>query len=149
MIDPLFKKLNYKQNLPIYCLNAPAQFLDYCLNAGITLQTSVEHVQAIHFALAFVDTQEALTAAADCLIPLLEGDAIIWFCYPKMSSKKYSGTINRDQGWEAVGKYGLEPVRQVAIDDDWSALRFRKVDHIKKLTRQFAVSKEAKERLGL
>ena len=29
-------------------------------------------------------------------------------------------------------KYNFEPVRQVAIDEDWSALRFRNVAHIKK-----------------
>jgi hypothetical protein len=32
-----------------------------------------------------------------------------------------------------LGEYNLEPVRQVAIDKDWSALRFRRVDKIKTL----------------
>jgi hypothetical protein len=36
----------------------------------------------------------------------------------------------------------------VAIDEDWSALRFRKVGYIKTITRResFAMSKVAKER---
>jgi hypothetical protein len=29
----------------------------------------------------------------------------------------------------------FEPVRMVAIDADWSALRFRRVEHIKSMTR--------------
>jgi hypothetical protein len=47
-----------------------------------------------------------------------------------------------------MGRYSLEPVRQVAIDEDWSALRFRKVGYIKNITRResFALSEEAKRR---
>ena len=55
----------------------------------------------------------------------LKGDAVIWLCYPKMTSKNYKCDFNRDSGWTSLGKYNLEPVRQVAIDDDFSALRFR------------------------
>ena len=55
----------------------------------------------------------------------LKGDAVIWLCYPKMTSKNYKCDFNRDSGWISLGKYNLEPVRQVAIDDDFSALRFR------------------------
>jgi hypothetical protein len=48
----------------------------------------------------------------------------------------------------SLGKYNLEPVRQVSIDDDFSALRFRKVEFIKTITRResFAITKEAKKR---
>jgi len=73
----------------------------------------------------------------------------LWFCYPKGTSKKYKCDFNRDTGWETLGNYNLEGVRQVAIDEDWSALRFRKIEHIKTLTRResFAISKEGKERI--
>lgn len=45
-----------------------------------------------------------------------------------------------------LGGNGFEPVRAVAIDEDWSALRFRKVEFIKKMTRGFAISEEGKRR---
>ena len=78
----------------------------------------------------------------------LKGDAVIWLCYPKMTSKNYKCHFNRDSGWTSLGKYNLEPVRQVAIDDDFSALRFRKVECIKTITRResFAITREAKKR---
>jgi hypothetical protein len=41
---------------------------------------------------------------------------------------------------------GYEPVRQIAIDDDWSALRFRKPEKIKKMVRDFAVTDEGIKR---
>ena len=41
---------------------------------------------------------------------------------------------------------GYEPVRQIAIDEDWSALRFRKTGKIKTMKRGFAVTEEGKQR---
>lgn len=75
-------------------------------------------------------------------------DALVWFAYPKSSSKNYRCEFNRDTGWAALGAMGFEPVRQVAIDDDWSALRFRKVEKIGKLTRSSAISKEGQKRVA-
>jgi hypothetical protein len=43
--------------------------------------------------------------------------------------------FNRDTGWAALGAAGFEPVRMVAIDEDWSAVRFRRADFINTLTR--------------
>ena len=34
-----------------------------------------------------------------------------------------------------MGDAGFEPVRMVAIDEDWSALRFRRVEFIKTMNR--------------
>jgi hypothetical protein len=51
------------------------------------------------------------------------------------SSKNYKCDFNRDTGWTALGGAGFEPVRMVAIDEDWSAIRFRWVDFIKAMTR--------------
>jgi hypothetical protein len=84
-------------------------------------------------------TQAQLDQLVHALVPQLNGDAILWLCYPKGTSKKYRCEFNRDTGWQAIGAYGFEPVRQVAIDEDWSALRFRNVDFIKKMTRSDAM----------
>ena len=44
------------------------------------------------------------------------------------------------------GAAGFEPVRMVAIDEDWSALRFRRAEFIKTMTRpmEYRYSAEAK-----
>lgn len=78
----------------------------------------------------------------------LASDGILWICYPKGSSKRYRCEFNRDTGWTVRDQLGFEPVRQVAIDDDWNALRFRRVQHIKTLTRskEMALTREGKER---
>lgn len=56
------------------------------------------------------------------------GDALLWFAYPKGTSKKYMCDFNRDDGWDVLRKSGFDSVRQIAIDEDWSALRFRCVE---------------------
>ena len=49
-----------------------------------------------------------------------------------------------------MGAAGFEPVRMVAIDEDWSALRFRRAEFIKTMTRpqEHRYSAEAKARKG-
>jgi hypothetical protein len=44
----------------------------------------------------------------------------------KQTSKIYSSDLNRDSCASALAALGLQPVRQIAIDDDWSALRFKR-----------------------
>lgn len=55
--------------------------------------------------------------------------------YPKKSSKRYASDLSRDESWQPLGDLGMEPVRQVAIDPDWSAVRFRHAEHISRLDR--------------
>lgn len=51
----------------------------------------------------------------------LKNDGITWIAYPKGNK----ADINRDTLWPIAGEIGLRPNGQVAIDDIWSALRFR------------------------
>ena len=46
---------------------------------------------------------------------------ILWIAYPKGNR----ADINRDSLWPILREHGMRPVSQVAIDDTWSALRFR------------------------
>lgn len=145
-MDALLKKLNYAGQDPVIVLNAPAEFdpiLSHLSNAA-TVHNAQGKVKAWGFAIVFATKQQVVDASIKALAPELEGDATLWIAYPKGSSKKYRCDFNRDTGWSAVGKAGFEPVRQVAIDADWSALRFRRVGFIKKMTRSFAMTEEGK-----
>jgi hypothetical protein len=148
-MTPLFKKLNFKDQKAIYIINAPKSLDD---ELEVMKQFTAIHKalddKEINFIMVFATKQEEIDNSISVIYPKLEGDAILWYCYPKGTSKKYTCEFNRDNGWKAIGKYNLEPVRQIAIDEDWSALRFRKTDYIKKLTRSnsFALSAEGKRR---
>jgi hypothetical protein len=148
-MTPLFHKLNLKHQTEIVILNAPDTFKGEltALN-GISVLRDVESVEAITFSLAFVTKQEEVNEMASTIAKKAQGDAVIWFAYPKGSSKKYKCEFNRDNGWEILGQLGYEGVRQVAIDEDWSALRFRRVEFIKKMSREEkrAISEQGKAR---
>ncbi|MBS2535359.1 hypothetical protein KGQ20_21575 [Catenulispora sp. NF23] len=46
---------------------------------------------------------------------------VVWIAYPKANRTD----INRDSLWPIVVEFGMRPNGQVAIDEVWSALRFR------------------------
>lgn len=145
----VFKKLQLKEPSEILVLNAPESF-ESELEAldGIRILRDPDEAQQVEFALAFAITQEELNRSIEAIASKAQGDALVWFAYPKASSKKYECEFNRDSGWEALGRAGFEPVRQVAIDEDWSALRFRRVEYIKKMTRRksFALTEQGKKK---
>lgn len=131
-MTPLFKKLNLKpEHGAVAVLHAPASFesaLQALADEGVTIARTAS--PQLQFGLAFATTQAELNAAIAQLTALAEGDAVLWFAYPKQSSKRYRCEFHRDSGWDALGAAGYDSVRMVAIDEDWSALRFRKVEHI-------------------
>ena len=131
-----FEKLNLKDQKQIVVINAPESFEKELAGLnGVTVKRSAEGVAQIDFSLAFVAKQKEVDALAKVIGAKAKGDAVVWFAYPKGSSKKYKCEFNRDTGWAGVGKQGFEPVRMVAIDEDWSAKRFRRVEFIKTMTR--------------
>ena len=149
-MTPLFKKLNYKDQSVILVVNSPESFdaeLE-AMSASAKIIRDKNHLEKIDFAIIFATKQAEVDEIIQHIAPKLEGDATLWFAYPKGSSKKYICDFNRDTGWGKLGEYDLESVRQIAIDKDWSALRFRKLRYIKKLTRNegLALSEKGKRR---
>lgn len=138
-MTPLFKKLNLGTHTVIHVLDAPASFeSELSALQGVDIRRSI--AGPAQFVLAFATTQAQLDAASNAAVKAADGDVVIWIAYPKSSSRKYRCEFNRDSGWTVLGAAGFEPVRQVAIDEDWSALRFRKVAFIKSMTRQRRIS---------
>jgi hypothetical protein len=134
-MSDLFRKLNLKDHDPILVLDAHDAFEPH-LRAldGVTVHRAIGHAP-IAFAIAFVTTLAGVERVARELAPQVAGDGILWCAYPKGSSRRYTCEFNRDTGWASLGTAGFEPVRQVAIDEDWSALRFRRTEHIGTLRR--------------
>jgi len=131
-----FEKLNLKNHTAILVLNAPASFEpELAALHGVTVLRDLKDLDAIDFSLAFVTTQQQVDTLAKAIAKRAKGDAAVWFAYPKGTSKRYKSEINRDTGWQVLGRAGFEPVRAAAIDEDWSAIRFRRVEFIKTLTR--------------
>jgi hypothetical protein len=146
-MSPTFSKLNLKDGKQILVLGAPESFEPELASLqGVKILRKLQDLKEIEFSLAFVTKQKEVDTLGPAVARKAVGDAVVWFAYPKGSSKKYKCEINRDHGWGVLGDAGFEPVRMVAIDEDWSAVRFRRAEFIKTLTRgkQHAMSAQGK-----
>jgi hypothetical protein len=128
----VFEKLNLKDHQEMVVLNAPASFEAELARLPVTtIHRHLESVAETGFLLAFVTRKSEVDALAAQIAARAKGDAIVWFAYPKGTSKKYKCDFNRDSGWDALNSAGFETVRAVAIDEDWTGLRFRRAEYIK------------------
>lgn len=148
-MNAIFKKLNYKEALGnIVVFNAPESFGKELreMKATTTVLASPPATGELSFVLSFVTKQKEVDTLTEKIVPRLSADGVFWFAYPKGTSKRYKCEFNRDSGWALLGKNNFEPVRMVAIDEDWSALRFRRVDQIKTMTRSRTISDAGKQK---
>jgi hypothetical protein len=147
-MSPTFAKLNLKDQADIVIVNAPASFEpEIATLRGVTVRRALTDAKQVDFSLAFATTQQEVDALAKAIARKAAGDAIVWIAYPKKTSKNYTCEFNRGSGWPTMGEAGFEPVRMVAIDEDWSAVRFRRAEFIKNMTRpaEWRFSAHAKE----
>ena len=126
------EKLNLKDQQEIFVLNAPASFdSELAALPKLKIHRQIKPVAEIRFSIAFVTRQSEVDALAPAVAARAKGDATVWFAYPKGTSKKYKCDFNRDTGWGVLKAAGFDTVRAVAIDEDWTGLRFRRVEYIK------------------
>lgn len=76
--------------------------------------------EAADVVVAFVRSKAELATVAVPAIDAARRDKLAWIAYPKAGTD-----LNRDLLSAALAAEGVQPVRQVAIDEVWSALRFR------------------------
>jgi hypothetical protein len=72
-------------------------------------------------ALVFGDDETSLRLIVAEHAEAIRNAAILWVAYPKGNRTD----INRDTLWPILAEHGLRPIGQVALDETWSALRFR------------------------
>lgn len=89
--------------------------------------TPLLKTRKIDFALVFAVSQRQLIDILRDVIPALGPDGKFWIAYPKLTSK-IASDLCRDKNWDFVSDYGFEPVRMIALDNVWSAARFKKQD---------------------
>jgi hypothetical protein len=73
--------------------------------------------------LLFIKDSDELRAKVAPAIAAARRDAITYIAYPKAG--QLGTDLSRDSLWAMLQEQGIKPVRQIAIDDVWSALRFR------------------------
>jgi hypothetical protein len=135
----LLEKLNYKGQKRIAVINSEEGFIASIsgdLNE-VAVDQKIDPRYPYEFIIIFVKNGIDVEMFAPVILHNLMADGILWFCYPKKTSKKFKSDIDRDHGWEPLNESGLHGIRLIAIDDDWSALRFRNKKYIKSISGRF------------
>ncbi|MFN8471027.1 MAG: hypothetical protein U0822_02305 [Anaerolineae bacterium] len=121
--NTVLKKLYLRPGYRAIILNAPESYQAVVADIPPTVTLDERLEGQFDFIQMFVVKRADLEAAAASLAAALNPDGLLWATYPK--AKALGTDLNRDSVWAALKPAGLRPVAQVAIDDTWSALRFK------------------------
>lgn len=124
---PLAERMHLRAGERLLLLNAPDGFAT-TLEAPKSVEVAKTPQGTFDVIQVFVSTRAALEAEAPRLKELLNADGKLWIAYPKGTSKHLNADINRDDIRRYALTVGLQTVAQVAVDDDWSAIRCKVVE---------------------
>jgi hypothetical protein len=120
-------KFQFKNVTRLALRNAPGGYVEK-LEAGLEgIEILAGPDAAADAVLLFVNNlaeAQALAPGAVATVAPAKPEGILWIAYPKGGSG-IKTDVNRDKLWPVVQKSGWRPVRQIALDDVWSAMRFR------------------------
>lgn len=123
-ISPVAKKLLIKPGKSWLFYNAPEDYLAILepLPEGVATKFSTggdfDGVQL------FVKNSAELIDSLKTIIPILKPDTLFWITYPKKSSGIPSD-LEMMSSWDELATYGYNGVAAAAINEIWTALRFR------------------------
>jgi len=126
----IVKKLGLKPGMRVLVLGAPSGYMDSLapLPDGVAVSESLG--SAHEFVQFFATKKSEITKSAKKLLQSAAPGALVWVTYPKKTSRVDSD-LSREEVWAAMEGTGWRPVSQIAIDDVWSALRFRPIHDVK------------------
>jgi len=135
----LAKKLAIKVGNSVAVIGAP-DTIDLVLPPGVTPSEK----GAADVVRVYTKNRAALTRAVSGAKKRVKDGGVLWVAYPKAG--KLGTDLNRDSLARAMQAEGLEPVAQIAVDDVWSALRFKRdaaLSAARKKRGAFAAKKKA------
>ena len=126
-MSSLAQKLRLPPRRPAAVVNAPEGYLE--LLGPVRSSDS----PALDFVQLFVSDAAELRELGPAAIRLVRPGGLLWITYPKGGKTRGVTDLPATPWWhrrdvlgEITGETGYVPVAQVAIDDHWTALRFRR-----------------------
>ena len=124
MTKPLARKLGLNPGMRALIIAPPPGYLKLLtpLPDNLTLSSKAKgaypFVQV--FAMSLPEINDLAKKLPECAAP----NALVWISYPKKTSK-LKGSLSRDVIRKVMSTWEWRAVSIVAIDEEWSALRFR------------------------
>lgn len=129
-ISPLAKKLGMKPGMRALVVGAPRGYLKLLTPLPEALVLS-ETLNGTHqFVQLFATHASEIKRSAPRLLKHAASGALVWVTYPKRTSGVASD-LSREGVREAMSGTGWRAVAIIAIDEVWSALRFRPATDVK------------------
>jgi hypothetical protein len=124
------KKLGLKPGMRGLVVAAPSGYMKSLapLPEGVAVSENIGGTN--DFIQFFATRKSEIEKSARKLLHSSAPGALVWITYPKKTSGVDSD-LSREEVWSAMEGTGWHPVSQIAIDDVWSALRFRPQEEVK------------------
>jgi hypothetical protein len=117
------QKLFIRPNYTVLLVNAPTGYKDTLGGLPKGAKVVTKSSQPVEFIQVFAATKAEMTKLVRNVKPLLKEDGLLWLTYPKAG--QMDTDLKREVVWECGQTVGMHPVSQIAVDDVWSALRFK------------------------
>lgn len=127
--SPVAKKLRLTADHCVAVLNAPEGYLPLLRPGPENIATQLEPDRRYDVVQLFVKDTEELRRLGPAAIRAVSSDGLLWITYPKGTGTDLPATpswIERDVLGEVTSSKGYKPVAFVAVDDHWTALRFKR-----------------------
>jgi hypothetical protein len=135
VLSPLARKLRLEPNHRVAILNAPPGYLDSLAPAPADVRTDLQPPEMFDAVQLFVNGVEELRSLGPPAIRAVKQGGLLWITYPKGGKTRgitdlpaTPWWVKRDVLGEITAETGYRPVAFVKIDDNWTALRFNRID---------------------
>jgi hypothetical protein len=133
-LSPLAKKLRLTEEHRVAVLNAPEGYAGRLSPGPREVKTQLQGGGNFDAVLLFVNNVDELRQLGAAAIRAARANGLLWIAYPK-GGKTAGATdlpatpwwVQRDVLGEITSVTGYKPVAFVAVDQTWTALRFKRV----------------------
>jgi hypothetical protein len=132
--SPTAKKLRLAPGHRVAVLNAPAGYLSLLQPGPLDVGTELRVAQTYDVVQLFVSSADELRRMGPTAIRAVKPEGLLWITYPKGGKTRGATDLPATPSWttrdvlgEITSVTGYKPVALVAIEDDYTALRFKRV----------------------
>ena len=142
-LSAMAKKLRLARDHEVAVLNAPDGFIAQLQPGPAGLETELKQAASYDAVVLFVKDVEELRRLGSPAIHAAKPNGLLWITYPKGGAGRAQGAadqskrqtdlpatplwVQRDVLGDITSETGYKPVSFVALDDYWTALRFKRV----------------------
>jgi hypothetical protein len=133
-LSPLAKKLRLTADHSVAMLNAPSGMSAQLLPGPKAVATDLRPNETYDAVILFVNNAEELRRLGPGAIRATGPGGLLWITYPKGGPARGATDLPATPWWvqrdvlgEVTSVKGYKPVSFVAVDENWTALRFKQV----------------------